>query len=98
MEACVVKGAGGSPVGQATYFTIQGGAVHVGRTAFRWPNGAVGRAVLEFTRRHNRVYMVGGLIWNLRAATVTRDKRQLAGILRSLQVALPGSVTPLFAV
>src|SRR5918912_2071831 len=49
-----VAGAGGSPVGQAKYFTIQGGAVHVGTTVFRRPNGTVGLAMCEFTRRHNR--------------------------------------------
>jgi hypothetical protein len=81
-----VKGAGGSLVGQATYFTIQGGAVHVGTTACRWRNGTVGLAMVGFTRRHNRVYLVGGIISNVRAPTVTRDERQLHGILLSLHV------------
>jgi hypothetical protein len=82
-EAC----ADGSPVGQATYFALQGGAMHVGTRACHWPDGTVGRAVLAFTCRHNRVYLVGGMINNLRAPTVTRDERQLHGILLSLQVA-----------
>ena len=87
MLRAFVKGAGGSPMGPATYSTIQGGAVHVGTTVFRRPNGTVGLAMCEFTRRHNRVYVVTGGIVNLQGPTVTRDERQLHGILLSLRVA-----------
>ena len=72
---------------QAKYFTIQGGAVHVGMTACHWANGTVGQTYIEFTRKHNRVYIVVGVIGNLQALTLRRDQRQLHGILLSLTVA-----------